>query len=184
MAGVTLSIPWRLRKATSRLARSQDGAATLEFAIVFPFIMWFFLTVLETGFVATRIVMLEHGLDMAARQVRLGAPNVSTHEGLKQEVCENAGVLINCERDLILEVVEMDLNSAYPQNQANCIDRSGEIDPTISFTVGGRSRIMFVRACMIIDPLFPSHGLTLGLTRDGTGGLQVVAYTAFMNEPP
>ncbi len=42
---------------------------------------------------------------------------------------------------------------------------------------------MFVRACMIVDPIFPGLGITLGLQRDNSGGLQMVTYTAFMNEP-
>ena len=171
---------WRRRR---NLVRDERGSGTVEFVIVFPVLMWFFATIFETGFIATRMVMLEHGLDMSAREIRLGSPDVMTHEGLKQEVCKHASILVNCERDLILEVVEMDIASAYPQNEPNCIDRDGEIDPTINFVPGGRSRIMFVRVCMVVDPLFPGHGITLGLNRDHTGGLQLVAYAAFMNEP-
>jgi hypothetical protein len=173
-----------MRRPRDTFRKNEDGSSSIEFIIVFPVIMWFVLTTFEMGLIATRMVMLEHGLDMAARDIRLGSPDVATHDGLKRRVCEHAQVLNNCERDLILEVVQMDLNSSYPQNEPNCIDRTGEIEPTISFTPGGRSRIMFVRACVIIDPLFPSHNITLGLPRDSTGGLQLVAFTAFMNEPP
>ena len=173
-----------MRRLRETFQRNEDGSSSIEFIIVFPVIMWFVLTTFEMGLIATRMVMLEHGLDMAAREIRLGSSAVATHDGLKRSVCRHAQVLNNCERDLILEVVQMDLNSDYPQNEPNCIDRTGEIEPTISFTPGGRSRIMFVRACVIIDPLFPSHNITLGLPRDGTGGLQLVSYAAFMNEPP
>lgn len=174
-----------MRKLFKRFVRNRDGTASMEFIVVFPLIMWFVATIFETGFIATRMVMLEHGVDMAAREIRLGSTRVRTHYGLKYAICEHAGILVNCERDLVLEVVEMDLNSAYPGNQANCIDRTGEIEPTISFTPGGRDRIMFVRACMIIDPLFPGPGKVLGLQSDtASDGLQLVAYTAFMNEPP
>ena len=155
----------------------------MEFIIVFPLVMWFFMTIFETGFIATRIVLLEHGLDVASRELRLGLDPSVNHERFKQRVCERSKILMNCDRDLVLEVVELDLTSAYPQNQANCIDRTGEIDPTITFNPGGRNRIMFVRACMIIDPLFPGLGITLGLPKDSSGGFQSVAYTAFMNEP-
>ena len=166
-----------------RFIDDESGSASLEFVVVFPALMWFVLTIIETGFIATRSVLLEHGLDVAARELRVGKFPQIDHAMFKERVCDNAGVLLNCERDLVLEVVELDLNSAYPHNEANCIDRSGEIEPTINFTPGGRDRIMFVRACMIIDPIFPGLGITLGLQEDGTGGLQVVAYTAFMNEP-
>ncbi len=161
----------------------QSGNATIEFVMVFPFLMFFVMMVFETGFIATRSVLLERGLDIAARGLRLGTDPTIDHEKLKKLVCENSNILANCERDLILEVVELDINSAYPQNQANCIDRTEEIEPTITFDPGGRNRIMFVRACMIIDPIFPGLGISLGLPKDSSGGFQLVTYTAFMNEP-
>jgi len=161
----------------------QSGNATMEFVIVFPMLMWFVMTIFETGFIATRSVLLERGLDVAARDLRLGTDPTIDHEKLKNAVCENSNILVNCKRDLILEVVELDVNSAYPQNQANCIDRTEEIEPTITFNPGGRNRIMFVRACMIIDPIFPGLGITLGLPTDSSGGFQLVTFTAFMNEP-
>ena len=166
-----------------RFIEDQSGNATIEFVIVFPVLMFFVMMVFETGFIATRSVLLERGLDIAARDLRLGTDPTIDHEKLKKLVCENSNILANCERDLILEVVEYDATSAYPQNQANCIDRTEEIEPTITFNPGGRNRIMFVRACMIIDPIFPGLGITLGLTKDSSGGFQLVAYTAFMNEP-
>lgn len=171
--------PERLRAALE----DEGGNATIEFVIVFPLLMFFILMVFEGGFIATRSVMLERGLDVATRTLRLGTEPDIDHDKLKQRVCDAAGILVNCERDLLLEVVELDLASPYPQNQANCMDRTGEIDPKIVFNPAGRNRIMFVRACMIIDPIFPGLGLTLGLPRDKSGGLQLVSYTAFMNEP-
>lgn len=166
-----------------KFVREEDASATVEFVLVFPVFMWFVLTIFETGFLATRIVMLERGLDIASRGLRLGSNVSLSHEAFKNEVCKYTAILDNCQRDMILEVVKLDVNSAYPQNAPNCIDRTGEIDPKIDFQPGARNEIMFVRACMIVDPLFPLHGLTLGLTKDASGGLQIVSYTAFMNEP-
>ena len=159
------------------------GSATVEFVIVFPVLMYFVMMVFETGFIATRSSMLERGLDMATRSLRLGTDPDIDHEALKQAVCRNAGILKDCNRDLVLEVVEFDIASAYPQNTTHCRDRSEKFKPTINFHPGARNSIMFVRACMIIDPLFPGMGLTLGLPKDASGGLQLITYTAFMNEP-
>ena len=167
----------------SRFIKDQGGTATIEFVIVFPVLMWFVMMVFETGFIATRTVLLERGLDIATRELRLGTDPTIDHDSLKQAVCDNSAILVNCERDLILEVVELDIASAYPQNQANCIDRSEEIAPTITFNPGARGTIMFVRACMVIDPIFPGLGISLGLQKDSSGGFQMVSYTAFMNEP-
>ena len=172
-----------MRNLVSTFLGDEGGNASVQFVIVFPVVMWFFGTVFETGFIATRMVLFERGLDIASRELRLGTLTNPDHDTLKQLVCENSTILTNCERDLILELVELDLNSAYPQNQANCIDRTEEIEPTITFNPGGRNRIMFVRACMVVDPIFPGLGITLGLQEDSSGGLQMVSYTAFMNEP-
>ena len=161
----------------------EGGNATIEFVMVFPALMFFVMMIFETGFIATRSVLLERGLDVATRDLRLGTDPTIDHEKLKNQVCANSSILVHCERDLILEVVEYDAASAYPQNQANCIDRTEEIAPTIAFNPGGRSTLMFVRACMIIDPIFPGLGISLGLQKDSSGGFQMVAYTAFMNEP-
>jgi len=172
-----------MSKKLGRFIEDQAGNATIEFVMVFPALMFFVMMIFETGFIATRSVLLERGLDVAARDLRLGTDPTIDHDKLRRSVCANSTILVNCERDLILEVVEYDAASAYPQNQANCIDRTEEIDPTVTFNPGGRDRIMFVRACMIIDPIFPGLGITLGLTKDSSGGFQLVSYTAFMNEP-
>ncbi|MEM8869134.1 MAG: TadE/TadG family type IV pilus assembly protein [Pseudomonadota bacterium] len=173
----------RLAQQLSRFRRDEDGVSTINFLILFPFLFLLFLAVFEAGWLATRWMMLERGLDIAAREVRVGKASALTHDALKKSVCKHSSILVNCERDMILEVVEMDLSKSYPQNQANCADRTGTIDPTISFSSGGRNRIMFVRACMIVDPFAPGVGLGLMLPKDTSGGFQMVSYTAFMNEP-
>ncbi len=172
-----------MRAGPMALLQDESGNATMEFVIVFPLLMFFVLMILESGLIATRSVLLERGLDVATRSLRLGTDPNMDYDTLKARVCDAAGILMNCRRDLLLEVRELDLNSPYPQNQPNCVDRTGKIAPKITFSPGGRNRLMFVRACIIIDPIFPGFGLTLGLPRDSSGGLQLVSYTAFMNEP-
>ena len=172
-----------LSKYIQRFRNDEEGVSTINFLILFPFLFLMFLAIFEAGWLATRWMMLERGLDIAAREVRVGNASALSHDARKKSVCEYSSILINCERDMILEVVAMDLNEAYPQNQANCRDRTGRIDPTISVSAGGRNEIMFVRACMIVDPFAPGGGLGLMLPKDDSGGFQMVSYTAFMNEP-
>ena len=174
---------WTLGRRVARFRRSEEGSATVEFVLVFPLLITVIFSMVEAGWLTTRQMMLERGLDIAVRDLRLGRAAGMTHAGLKDEVCEHAKILINCRRDLILEVVEMDLSSAYPRNAANCIDRTGRLAPKISFNAADRGDIMFVRACMIIDPIMPGLGLGLMLPKDDSGGFQLTTYTAFMNEP-
>lgn len=167
-----------------RVFRQDDeGAATIEFVLVFPVLLALVFSVIEAGWLMTRSMLLERGVSIAVRDLQLGYANALTHNGLRDAICDHSGNLANCKRDLILEVVPMDVNASYPQNQANCIDRTGAINPKIDFNPGQRGEVVFVRACMIIDPIIPGMGLGLQMPKDASGGVQMVAYTAFMNEP-
>ncbi len=172
-----------MRKFLNKFRKNTDGNATVEFTVVFPFLMFLILMIFEIGWFATRNVLLERGVDIVVRELRLAAIPDLSHDNLKARICEESTILADCDRDMILELVQLDLNDAYPQNQPNCIDRTGEVDPTISFNPGAAQSIMFVRACMIVDPIFPGLGITLGMRPDSSGGYQMVAYSAFMNEP-
>ena len=147
-----------------RYRKDEEGAATVEFVLVFSFLLVIVLSIFEVGWLMTRQMMLDRGVDVAVRNVRLGTGKATTHDGLKDEICKYSKILTNCTRDLVLELVIMDVAADYPQNQPNCKDREPDaLDPVISYTPGGREEIMFVRACMIIDPIFPGAGLGLQL---------------------
>jgi hypothetical protein len=73
--------------------------------------------------------------------------------------------------------------ATFPTGGANCIDRTSDVDPVITFVPGARSEIMFVRACLIVDPIFPGMGLGAQLPVDASGGYAIVVQSAFMNEP-
>ena len=42
---------------------------------------------------------------------------------------------------------------------------------------------MLVRACAVFDPYFPTSAWGLQLPLDASGGYQLVAMSAFVNEP-
>ncbi|MEM6487766.1 MAG: TadE family protein [Pseudomonadota bacterium] len=165
------------------MARSEPGSAAVEVVIVFPALFLVLGMLLETGVLATRSVMLDRGLDIAARNLRLGYTVVVTQDSIRREVCEASVIIVHCERDLIIELVEMDPATSYPRHQPTCRNRATAIDPVIGFSAGGRNRIMVIRACVIVDPLFPGIGVGLALPRDRTGGYKLISYTAFLNEP-
>lgn len=174
-------LPWRTR--ASRFLANRDGGATLDFVVVFPLLFAVFAAVVETGWMATRVIMLDRGLDITARNLRLGYSTAVTHQTIKQEVCDNASLLFNCERDLVIELVPMDYSQPYPQNQPLCRDRVNDVNPVLSFNPGARTEVMFIRACMVVDPILPGIGVGLALPKDASGGYQMVSFTAFQNEP-
>ncbi|MEM6354501.1 MAG: TadE/TadG family type IV pilus assembly protein [Pseudomonadota bacterium] len=172
-----------LRRSLRRFIGDDDGSSSVEFVIVFPLLFFVIAAIFEVGVLATRGVMLERALDVAARDLRLGNDPFVSHDTFKTTVCGNAPLLFNCENDLVIELRELNLADAYPQNQSNCRDSTGAVDPTITFSAGGRNRIMFIRACLIVRPIFPGIGVGLKMPKDSGGGHQIVTYTAFMNEP-
>lgn len=172
-----------LGRVGRRFRADQRGGASLEFVVVFPLLFAVFAALLETGFLAARFILLDRGLDIAARKLRLGYLATPSHAVLKQEICDAAVILINCERDLLLELRVLDYASAYPRNQPNCVDRTGTISPVLAFNPGPRDEKMFIRACVVVDPIFPGIGIGLGLPKDASGGYQMVSFTAYRNEP-
>jgi len=163
--------------------RDSSGNATMEFVILFPVLIYMLFSIAEAGVLMTRTVMLDRGLNIAIRDLRLGLTLGVTHDDIKQQICDAAFLLGACEDVVLLELSTLTDITSFPTGGANCIDRTEEIEPIISFTPGARSEIMFVRACLVVDPFFPGIGLGAMLPVDASGGYAIVVQSAFMNEP-
>ena len=163
--------------------RDTSGNATIEFVVLFPFLIYMLFSIAEAGVLMTRTVMLDRGVDIAIRDIRLGLTPGVTHDDIKTQICNAAFLLSGCEEVVLLELSPLTNVNNFPAGGANCIDRTDEVAPTISFTPGVPSEIMFVRACLIVDPIFPGMGLGAMLPVDASGGYAIVVQSAFMNEP-
>lgn len=159
------------------------GNATLEFLVLFPFLMYMILSLGEVGTLMARAVMLDRGLNIAIRDVRLGLTPGITHDELKTKICQGAFLLTKCLDDVLLEMLPVANPASIPEGNVNCVDRTEQVEPVINFNPGGRSEIMFVRACVVVDPIFPGVGFGALLPVDESGGYAIVTQTAFMNEP-
>jgi hypothetical protein len=168
-----------------RFTRRQDGSATVEFVIVFPIFMVIFMSVFEGGLLMTRLVMLDRGLDITVRAIRLAPSSTNiTHESVKDMICANALILQDCEDQIQVEMVVISADTwTMPDASADCIDRTSVIDPVITFSGGEENDIMFIRACVVVDPMFSSSGLGLALSKDDSGGVRILATSAFAIEP-
>ncbi|MBL1436685.1 MAG: pilus assembly protein [Rhodobacteraceae bacterium] len=162
----------------------ETATATVEFVMVFPIILWLVFSTLEAGWLMTQQTMLGRGLNIAVREVRIGAGGTPTYNTIKASICANAMILRDCTTALHLEMVEL----ANPISSAGavCINRApGALAPVISWISGSRltPEIMVLRACFVVDPLIPGAGLGAALPKDATGGYHMVQYSAFANEP-
>ena len=138
----------------------------------------------EAGLLMTRGVMLDRGVDIAMRDLRLGTLSPMTHDQLKQEVCENSVIIPDCMNVLLLELRPIDTTTWTPLGtDVTCVDRTEDIQPVLQFQDGGANEMMLVRVCAIFDPIFPTGGLAAQMKLDASGGYALVATSAYVNEP-
>lgn len=174
----------RLTSRLSRLRRDERGSATVEFAILAPFFIMFIAFAIELGMLSLRAAMLERGLDIAVREVRLGTGTAPDHDEIKQIICDNASVIADCDTSLRLEMIPTDLRSfATLDTTPDCTDASEPSKPVRNFIPGGQNQLMLLRACLKYSPMFPDQMLGDTLVKDSSGDVALTTVSAFVQEP-
>lgn len=173
-----------MKKGLRRFAHDEDGLVSAEFMVIFPLFMALMVMSLELSLITLRHTMLERGLDMAVRDVRLGTGTAPTHDAIKQRICDEAYVISNCAENVRLEMVPTDMrNLTTLGGTVQCTDKEETGAPVLSFTPGQQNQLMFLRACAKYDPIFPTWQLARALSRDASGQIAIVAMSAFVQEP-
>lgn len=165
--------------------RREDGNATVEFVLVFPAFMILFVSAFESGIMMTRNAMLERGLDMAVRAVRIKSSNTAvTPTDMRRMICNGAGIIPNCMTDLRVEMRRVDPRDwVNVPVAADCVNKSDNSQAAAVFTNGKSNQIMVVRACALFKPIFPATGLGFQLPRKTGGYYALVASSSFVVEP-
>lgn len=171
---------FKLFKKIGRFRDDERGSSTVEFVIVATTFLTGFFWVFETGLIMTKQMMLERALDITVRDLRLYDSPLYTHDYIKAEICELALVFNNCNKTLFLEMEKFDPSVGYAKNY-KCYDKENDIAPVTTWTPGKRNEIVYLRACIIIDPLMP-NGIAM-FPGASSAGISLVANTAFVNEP-
>jgi len=174
----------RLRKLLRRFV-GENGSATIEFVILFPFFIGLFASSYEAAFVTMRQVMLERAVDIVVRNIRLGIGGTPTHDGIKADICNTAGIIPDCMNSLHIEMESISKDTwAIRTGAVQCIDKDLAIDPTINFSAGGDNDLMLMTVCAVFSPMVPTTGLGLRLPKvNGGTHYGLVSITAFANEP-
>lgn len=174
----------RLGRFLRQFRRCEDGNGTIEFVIFTPFFFMIFMSTFELGMLFTRQVMLDRGVDMTVRQVRLGAVDPVTHAVLRQMICDRAVMIPDCMNQLKLEMRPLNpRNWGNVPNEADCVDRADPAIPVREFTPGVSNELMVIRACALFDPYFPTTGLGSQLPRQSGNAYALVAMSSFVVEP-
>lgn len=174
----------KFKTALRRLVRDESGSASVEFVLIFPVYLSFILMSIELGFVTMRHTLLERGLDIAVREVRLGTGTVPQHDDIKDIVCENAVMVLNCQEKLRLEMRPANLFALTTlDTTADCTDKAEPAKPVRAFVPGVANQLMLMRACYKYEPFFPDEFLGSALEKDGSGEAAIITMTAFVQEP-
>ncbi|RKT35103.1 TadE-like protein [Roseovarius halotolerans] len=173
-----------ISRRLSRLRRDDSGNASVEFVIIFPVFVMFLLFSIELSVITLRHAMLERGLDLTVRQIRLGYATPPNHPTIKNMVCEFSHLGGNCSENLRLEMKPVDIR-AYSGLDAtpDCSDEAQPTKPVRQFVPGQRNQLMLLRACLKYDPMMPQDILGKALKKDSSGQAAVVSMSAFVQEP-
>lgn len=166
-----------------RFRRSEDGGLVVEFVILFPLYIIFMLCAVEYALVTVKQAMLDRSVDLVVRDIRLGTGSGPTHDQIKDSICEKTLVVEDCSRNLQLEMIRQSAFTGVTlPADVDCIDRADEAKPVREFTNGPPNELMILRACAIVDPVFPTSLMGRSLSNDD-GLITLTATTAFVQEP-
>lgn len=176
------AIAARMRRALGALAGDESGTATIEFVMFVPVFLTVFMSAFESGLLMTRQSMLERAVDVSVRELRLGWK--PTHDQLKARICQLATVFPDCSTSVMLELRPISTVTWGPLDpNVKCVNRDAVIQPIVDWIQGLQNEMMLVRACSVFNPIFPITGMGLNLPLDASGGYQLAASSAFVNEP-
>lgn len=173
------------KRHIARFFAREDGMASIEIVIFLPVFMMMFMSAYEGGMISMRHMMMERGLDLAVRDVRIGRMPDPTHKELKKRICDNAGIIPDCINQLQLEMVNMDVRAWTDEldGPIKCIDRTLDVQPAVSFTHGDNNELMVLQVCTLFDPVVPTSGLGKYIPKKSGGAYALVASSAFVMEP-
>ncbi len=177
--------PRHLFQALTRRWRSEDGAVTVEFVIVFPFVLSLMLMSIDAGITQLRQTFLHRAVDLAVREVRLGRVNES--EAMSALICARTSMLPSCLQNITVEMQVIDTQTFAGLDQPTfCVDREENITPAVDFNPGSRGEVqdlMLVRVCVAADPFVRLTGVLTQMALNDQGQYVITSNAVFVNEP-
>lgn len=186
--------------------RSDDegGVSTLEFVILAPVLFFMFFATFEAGWLMVRQVMLDRGVDMAMREVRLNIVPGITKKELRENICEEALGITNCTDNLRIEMLSLEKADEdypvradgrnWPHTDVTCQEKGELIDPIVdaeSFGSNEADVLMVVVVCVMVDPMVPGLGglvpgiasINATLEDKKANGYKMTSFAAYKAEP-
>ena len=174
----------QLKRFAARFRRSEDGSASVEFVLYFTVFFMVLAAGVEIAYINLRHAMLERAVDLATRDVRLSTGETPSYESVHAQICEEATVLVDCQNNLRLEMIQIDpRNVAGMPYDADCQSASDEPRPVRNFTPGLDNDLMLIKACLKFKPMMPTSEFAQALNVDDQGYAKLIVTSAFVQEP-
>jgi hypothetical protein len=174
----------RLANMLSRFRRDESGTATIEFVLYFSVMFVILASSVEIANINLRHAMLERGVDIAVRDIRLSTGDIPTFEQVRATICEEANVLEDCDANLMLEMVQVDPEAFVPLADApDCINSQEDPRPVRNFEPGQDNDLMLIRACLKYKPMLPTVPMAKSIVLDEQGYAKLIVRSAFVQEP-
>ena len=178
----------RMKPFLRLFCQDDRGTVSIEFVIIFPIFFSFFLMTVENGIISIRNVMLERGVDIAIRDIRIGTMLDPDAAELRERICEIASIIPDCDSQLQVEMfVRNPRNWTALPTKVNCIDRSVEARPVTAYVTGEGNELVVLRACVRIDPFLPTTGIGKAIVENGDdasgGSYALVSTSSYVVEP-
>jgi hypothetical protein len=175
-----------LQTRVAQFLRDEAGTASVEFSIIVPPLLFLFIMAFESGMLMIRNVMLERGLDITMRSIRVNIMPNPTLAEVKNEICKRAVIFANCQTNLVVHMQTVDMTTwIMPPETVNCTNRGvtiTELDKLYKNPTDP-NEVVVVRACVQAKTIFPYAGLGLQLPKDSQDRYWLTSVSAFVNEP-
>ncbi len=173
-------------KRAQRFAKSESGAAAVEFSLVaFPFFMLMGV-ICETGIMLFSEYAIQAGVQEAAREIRMGQAHTASLSaaGFKSKICDLAGIVIDCEGSLTVYVRPAStfsvLETVMPNYTNVGTKPDGTPNPT-SYDIGTSSQALGVIATYDWDFTMPFMKFLGNI--NGGEKRRLYGIAIFQNEP-
>lgn len=177
----------KLLKFLRSWAQRQDGAVTVEFVVIIPFLLSLFFASVDVGVSMLRQVMLDRAVDLAVREVRLGRVPSNGSVTMAQLICERTMLLPDCADNIAVEMLPIDTSTFAGLDAAvGCVNRELDITPSVAFNPGSggaAQELMLIRTCVAADPFIRLTGFLTSMPINPEGQYVAVSRGIFVNEP-
>lgn len=178
-----------------RFHAEEGGNATIEFVLFVPFFFVFFLSSFEMGMLMVRQTMLDRGVDLSVRLVRLNqmvdstGTSVVNRGNLRRSICFFSGGLIpDCDDRLRVEMIRMDPHNwgaggARATAGGACVDVDDPSRVDGVFDAAPENELILLRVCALVEPISLTAGLGAGMQRRSGDNYALYSMSAFVVEP-